>query len=388
MKAWQAAAVSVVVLLSACSEVADLPTSPSSEQSPLQPADGASRALSTNLEDPPDDVPPEYQHYTWIDVSVDVGWMNPTTAYGQALVRYGGNNATADVTLTVRNAQGTTIGQNHGTAQASYVFPGNHVLYASTNVYVSQSCGLIAQATAVGSVFDSFFAANQSTPIWGKKTESGSNSSVQPQCPPPPATSPTGSGDGTTTGTTGSSTPPTYEPGPFLPNGHWECVIYYMGTDYEQDFCTWYADYTRLPGTSPSLALIAADAPARTLAAAALPSVFIIVSDQVPADAMAVIERHRQGPFRNVLLVPSSTIRPAVLVAALRALADSRIRDGETPRKDLRLTLRGGILDQQIPAAAREYAARFTSLIANAKRADAGAYGTRQILELLLDDRN
>jgi hypothetical protein len=62
-----------------------------------------------------------------------------------------------------------------------------------------------------------------------------------------------------------------------------------------------------------------------------------------------VIERHMQGPYKNVLLVPSSTIRPAVLVAALQALADSRGIKGETPAKDLQLTLKGGVLDPQIP---------------------------------------
>ena len=161
-----------------------------------------------------------------------------------------------------------------------------------------------------------------------------------------------------------------------------------MGTDYEKEYCTWYPDYDRLPRSSPTFALSASDdAPSRALTSADLPSVFVIVSDQVPASAMAVIERRRQGPFKNVLLVPSSTIRPAVLVAALRALADSRGREGETPAADLTLTLKGGILDQQIPAAARDYAASFTALIANAKRGDAGAYGLRPILELRLGDR-
>ena len=66
---------------------------------------------------------------------------------------------------------------------------------------------------------------------------------------------------------------------------------------------------------------------------------------------------------------------------------DSRARDGETPSKDVQLTLKGGILDRQIPAAARDYAASFASLIATAKRADAGVYGVRPILELRLGDR-
>ncbi len=75
-------------------------------------------------------------------------------------------------------------------------------------------------------------------------------------------------------------------------------------------------------------------------------------------------------------------------MAALRALSDSRGKAGETPAKDLTLTLEGGILDQQIPAAARDYAASFTALIANARRGDAGPYGLRPILELRLGDRN
>ena len=163
-------------------------------------------------------------------------------------------------------------------------------------------------------------------------------------------------------------------------------MVYYRGTDYERQYCTWYADYARLPRTSPAFALIGGGATLRTLTSVDLPRLFVIVSDQVPADAMAVIERGRQGPFKNVLLVPSSTVRPAVLVAALRALADSRSRQGETPSTDLQLTLKGGVLDQQIPAAARDYAASFTTLIANAKRGDAGAYGTRPLLEIQLGD--
>ena len=205
--------------------------------------------------------------------------------------------------------------------------------------------------------------------------------------PPPPPTSPTG-GDGSTPPSTGGTTEPvTYQPAPFVPSGHWECYQTFVGTDTQTEVCTWYADYARLPKSSPAFALTAGTAAARTLTAADLPSVFVIVSDQVPADAMAVIERHKQGPFKNVLLVPSSTIRPAVLVAALQALANSRGTHGETPDKEFQLTLKGGILDQQIPASARDYATTFTALIANAKRGDAGTYGQRPILELRLGDK-
>jgi hypothetical protein len=351
-------------------------------------------------------VPPAYQHYTWIDVRADVGWYNANTAYGQAIVDFGANNATAEVDLTVRNAQGAVIASNKGQSQASYIFPGNHALVASTNAVVSQTCGAIAQATANGRAWDSFFTPTGSTMTWGQKGGSDTKTASQPACvpttcldtsasnyggplpctyPPPP---PPSGGDGSTPPSTGGTTqPPTYEPAPFVPSGHWECVIYFQGTDYEKEYCTWYADYTRLPKSSPAFTLNAGTPTSRTQGSADLPTVFVIVSDQVPADAMAVIERRKQGPYRNVLLIPTSTIRPAVLVAALRALADSRGTKGETPAKDLQLTLKGGVLDQQIPAVAREYASSFTTMIANARRGDAGAYGQRPILEIRLGDR-
>lgn len=393
MKAWQAAAFGLAaVLFAACTESSSIPTEVSTTIPRITaPADGISRSVSTGSQTPPSSVPPEYQHYTWISVSVDVGW-NGTMAYGQAIVRFGANNATADIELTVRNSEGTLLGSNHGTAQVSYVFPGDHVLYASTNVTVAQSCGLIAQATAAGSAYDSFFAANQSILSWGKKSESASNGSSQPACPVPAPASPpppTG-GDGSTPPSSGGTTsppPPTYQPAPFVPSGHWECVWYFLGTDYAREYCTWYPDYARLPKSSPAFALTPGAAASHTSTAGDQASVFVIVSDQVPADAIAVIERHKQGPYRNVLLVPSSTIRPAVLVAVLQALAEARGKHGEIPDKEYQLTLKGGILDQQIPAAARDYAASFTALIASAKRGDAGTYGLRPILEIRLGDR-
>lgn len=406
MKTWQAIAVGLAVLFdSACGESGIVPTVPSSEESPrlAAPAEGPSRAISTGSQSPPASVPPEYQHYTWIDLRVDVGWWNGNTAYGQVIVEFGGNNATADVNLVVRNAQGTVLGANQGQSQASYIFPGEHSLVASTNVVVSQTCGATAQATGNGKVWDSFFTTSQSILTWGQKGVSETKSASQPACAPTtclvasatnyggplPCTYPTPSGgDGSTPPSSGGGTqPPTYQPAPYVPNGHWECVIYFRGTDYEQEYCTWYQDYARLPKSSPAFSLNAGAPTSGTQAAADLPSVFVIVSDQVPADAMAVIERRRQGPFNNVLLIPTSTIRPAVLVAALRALADSRATKGETPAKDLQLTLKGGILDQQIPAVARDYAKSFTTMIANARRGDAGAYGLRPILEIRLGDR-
>jgi hypothetical protein len=407
MKTWQATAIGLAVLFnSACGESGTVPTVPSLEEIPrlTAPADGPSRAISTGSQTPPASVPPEYQHYTWIDVSADAGWWNANTAYGQAIVEFGANNATAEIDLTVRNAQGYVIGTNKGQSQASYVFPGEHTLVASTNVVVSQTCGAIAQATANGKAWDSFFTTTQSTLMWGQKGGSDSKGVPQPACAPTTCLDPSASnyggafpctysppptgGDGSTPPSSGGPPqPPTYQPGPQTPSGHWECVIWFSGTDYQQEYCTWYPDYARLPKASPSFSLNAGAPTSLPQSSTDLPTVFVIVSDQVPADAIAVIERRRQGPHKNVLLVPTSTIRPAVLVAALHALADSRATKGETPAKDLQLTLKGGILDQQVPAAARDHAATFTTMIANARRGDAGVYGQRPILEIRLGDR-
>ena len=141
-------------------------------------------------------MPPEYQHYTWIDVRADAGWWNANTAYGQAIVEFGANNATAEIDLTVRNGQGSVIATNKGQSQASYVFPGDHVLVASTNAVVSQTCGAIAQATANGKAWDSFFTTTQSTLMWGQKGGSDSKGVPPRACVPPTCLDPAASNYG------------------------------------------------------------------------------------------------------------------------------------------------------------------------------------------------
>jgi hypothetical protein len=421
MKTWQSKVLVLAAVLAAgCGELASLPTEVPHEGAPRidvphdstprieVPSDSAQHYIAIGSQQPPGDVPQEFLgHYTWLDVSVDVGWSSPTQAYGQAIVRYWASNVTASIDLSVRNDKGTIVGQNSGASQDWFLLPKRGTLYASTNVTVSGTCGHIAQAKAGGSVWDSAISSAQGLLAWGNKSENAANSAVQPTCAPttcldasatnyggplpcayPPPPPPPSGGDGSAPPPSESPAPPTYQPAPFVPNGHWECTIWYMGTDYEREYCTWYTDYARIAAGDATRARSAIDvAAARTALAADLPSVFVIVSDQVPADAMAVIERRRQGPFKNVLLVPSASLRPAAFVAALRALADSRARDGETPTKDLQLTLKGSVLDQQIPRAARDYAAAFTALVARAKHGDAGSYGTRQILEIRLGDR-
>jgi hypothetical protein len=318
-------------------------------------------------------------------------------------VTYYGNIATTDITYSATDARGAVIPQttvhNRGEGEqascigswweCSWTFRLQTVVALSN---LGSACGVTVKASGTHRAewtYPAFLKLSSST--WGNVfAVNGPNTASNGSCTlpaSPPPSGPTG-GDGSAPPPTTTTQSPPYQPAPFVPSGHWECIIYYKGTDYEKEYCTWYADYDRLPNSSPTFSLNTSDAPSRAQSSTALPSVFVIVSDQVPADAMAVIERRRQGAFRNVLLVPSSTIRPAVLVAALRALSDSRGKAGETPAKDLTLTLEGGILDQQIPAAARDYAASFTALIANARRGDAGPYGLRPILELRLGDRN
>ena len=414
MKVWQAIGLTLASLLSAgCSELETVPTqAPHPATAPPIEVPGIAPEHALSMGDtPPDDIPEAFiGHVTWIDVSADVGWMSPNQAYAQAIVRYFASNATATIDLKVRNAQGVQVGDNSASEQDWWLIPWKGTLYASTTVTVGGTCGHIAQATAKGKVWDSAISSAQGLLSWGNQGRSASKSASQPACVPTtcldasatnyngalPCTysssgTASGGGDGSTPSYTGSTPtePPSYQPGPFVPNGHWECVVFYQGTDYERQFCTWYDDNAaRVPTTTATFSrLRSTGAPSSSRLASALPSVFVIVSDQVPAGAMAVIDRHKDGPHRNVLLLPPGAIRPATLVAALRALAESRARHGETPAKQLQLILKGTVLDQQIPVAARDHAAGFTALIAGAKRTDAGAYGTRQILEIRLADR-
>jgi hypothetical protein len=396
--------------LFACDEQV-VPTQQSKNAATLLHAPGEGRRIIVAGDDPPPSAPPEFQQYTWIDVTADAGWLDAHTAYGQGVVRYGANNATADVILSVRNAAGTIIGSNTGHAADSYVFPGDHTLRTSTTVYVTPTCGSTAQATASGTAFNTWLSTSQSMVKWGDKSDGDTKTAAQPTCPPstttcldtkatnyggslPCAYPPPPSGGGTQplpppSGPTypGAYYPPTYTP--TGPSGYWLCVTWNANTIYETRDCRWVTTgYDRLSARPMSLArLVAPGTPARTQGSTDLPSVFVVVSDQVPADAIGVVERHKTGPFKNVLLVPSSNVRPAVFVAAMQALYDSRDKDGEAPAKELSITLRGTILDQQFPAADRNYAAGFTAQISSARRGNAGAYGNLPIVEFKLGAR-
>jgi len=401
--------------LSACDEQV-VPTQQSQDAVPrLQAPTDNRRVVATGNQTPPSGAPAQYQHYTWIDVTTDVGWLDAHTAYGTAVVQYGANNATADINLSVRNAAGAIIGSNSGHAADSYVFPGDHTLRVSTTVYVTPTCGSVAQGQGSGTAFDTWLSSSQSMLKWGEKSGSDTKSSPQPACSTPastcqdtqasnygaplPCTYPSPPAPGTTGGSgpippSGTGYPGQYYVPPYSPGGvigYWQCVTYNANTPYQTQFCVWTTTgryYDRLTSRPMSLSRSAAPgAAARSQSSADLPSVFVIVSDQIPSDAIAVIERHKTGPLKNVLLVPLKTIRPAVFVAAMQALYDSRDKDGDALARDISITLRGSVQDQDIPAAARDYAAAFTAQVASAKKADAAGYGDLPVVEFKLGSR-
>jgi hypothetical protein len=381
-----AAVVTAAVLLAGCGEELSVPTSATRRSAPSAeaPGTGPSRVISTSTQQAPAGVPPEYQQPTGLSVVADVGWMSSTMAYGGAIATYYANNATLDVDLIARNAQGATVAASSVHAADSYIFPGNHALNRSTNVVVSQTCGLIAQATGHAAAWNSFFTTTQQVLSWGKVAGSDTKAAAQQACAT--ASQPTGNTGGGSYPTTNPMIYPyTYQISTFKP-ASWVCTIYNTGTSYQEQVCIYYPAVMSDRASSRGMALASRSALApATLSAAnapAIPSVFVVVSNRVPASALAVIERHQRGPFRNVLLVPSKDIRPAVFAAAMEALYPSRAAQGESPAKDITLELRGTIQDTEVPASLRDYAASFTSLIARARPAFADSYGTTQIVEI------
>jgi len=401
MKAWKLAVLWSPLVVAACSDTLTIPTtSPKSGTSIASPSGPANRSLST---DPPAGVPPEYQHYTSVSVTADAGFIGQT-AYGQALVTYGGNNGSATVDLVARNAQGTVVGTNTGTTVDSHVFPSTYSITASTNILLSASCGTTINASAVGKVFDTFVSSAQSMLTWGNQSASASKGAAQAACPvtPPPTTcktttrigprfdcGPTG-GDGSTPSTPPTTTtPPVYVPPYYPPKpGQYVCIVHGGGTDWEWQECWWVENNdTRIANSDATRATFAAPTNAPAFANGKKSnSIFVIVSDQVPIGAMAVVDRHKQGPYKNVLLVPSANFRPAELVRAMRFVYASLAADGGTPPKEFTALLKGTVNDSDVSVAERDYAATFTTMLTKAKSGNVGVYGARPFLEIELGD--
>ena len=404
MKIRKLAVLWVPLLVAACDQAATVPTEvPKPAVTRLIPPDSLpGRSISSGAQEAPADAPPEYQQPTTISVRAFAGFSGQT-AWGQAVVQYGGTNATASVDLVSRNTLGTVVASNSGFAQDAFFLPTIATLTASTSSYVPAACGIYAQATAKGSVWMSLLNSSLAFLTWGNKSDTGADSAVQPACPPPPSTCPastrlsprldctstTGGGDGSTSGTT---SPPTPEPDPYYPPTYqpkpWTEVCYtvYPGTDYERQECYRQENNdAKLPGANGPLAAFRGAEPAASFAGSDnLASVFVIVSDSVPAGSMAVVHRNRDGRYKNVIMVPSAKLRPAELVRAMLYLYDSRAKRGETPNKNIIAKLQGPIADSDVSAVERDAAAAFTSGLGKAKRSDMGAYGTHPVMEIQL----
>ncbi|HEV7991092.1 MAG TPA: hypothetical protein VGP25_04660 [Gemmatimonadaceae bacterium] len=258
MRTWKLAVLWTPLIVAACDDVHVVPTqTPNTITSQIAANRPADHSVSAAGQAPPASVPPEFQHYTSVEVSADAGF-NGATAYGQSLVRYGGNNGIATVDLVARNAVGAIVGSNTGVTADSHVFPSTYSVTASTNILLSSACGNTVNASARGEVFDNFISANQSMLSWGRKQGSDAKGAAQPLCPvttPPVCKAPSvtgrrldcnsppaGGGDGSTQPPT--QTPPP-EPPPYVPpyyspkNGQYVCVIHGEGTDWQWSECHW-----------------------------------------------------------------------------------------------------------------------------------------------------
>src|SRR5215218_2624293 len=144
MKTWQIAALGLASLLaSSCDELETVPTQAPHGPTPQieAPSQEPDRVIREGSEGSTSDLPEEFiGHNTWLDVSADVGWMSPTQAYAQAIVRYWASNAKASVDLKVTDSNGTVVGTNNAASQDWWLIPWKSTLYASTTVMVSATC--------------------------------------------------------------------------------------------------------------------------------------------------------------------------------------------------------------------------------------------------------
>jgi hypothetical protein len=335
-------------------------------------------------------------------------FINGSTATVVSSVTYFGNVATSDQSYEVRDLQGAVISPmrtvsnrgegDHYTCVGSWI-PCSFTfkLVTTTQVALGKSCD--RAITATGNHRAEFYTATLNilpAMTWGSTFSSDAQVSANNgACPPPPpptppaSTPPAGGGDGSTPPSTPPSQPepPTYVPPYYSPKpGNWVCILD-RDLDYQTYTCHWveYND-TRFPAGGSALSSARGSSTASFASGGKLPSVFVVVSDEVPAGTMAVLDRHKQGPYKNVLLVPSASFRPAELVRAMRYVYASLAADGDTPPKEFSALLQGTVNDADVSVTERDYAATFTTMLAKAKKGDAGKYGVRPILEIQLGE--
>jgi hypothetical protein len=164
-----------------CAETA---TAPPGDK--LQRSQSVSNYVEEGDQNPPADVPAEYNFPTILySVEPDAGFVDGY-AYAQSIVRYFGTNALARATVN------TNVGSETGESETSELLPANRSHVASTNYYMG-SCGGNIQGTAYGKVWNEF-------PIWGSFLNWGAKSDTRQTsatCPTSsPSPSPGGGGGG------------------------------------------------------------------------------------------------------------------------------------------------------------------------------------------------
>ena len=333
-------------------------------------------------------------------------FVNGSSATVVSSVTYFGNLATTEQSYEVRDLQGLVISPqrtvvNRGEGEpypcigaSAFTCSFTFKLTTTSEVGLGSFCGRVITAWA-GHRAEWYMGATKyiAVQIWGTTFASdprvsANNGACAAPPPPPPPPPPTGGGDGSTPPST-STPPPVYVPPYYSPKpGQYVCIVHYAGTDYEWRECWWVENNdTRITNGAAARSSIAAVADNASFTSGnKLPSVFVVVSDQVPAGAMAVLDRHKQGPFKNVLLVPSANFRPAELVRAMRYVYASLAADGETPPKEFTAILKGSVDDTDVSAVERDYAATFTAMLSRAKSGNVGAYGSRPVLEIELGE--
>ena len=314
---------------------------------------------SAGAQTPPSSAPAAYQHYTWIDVTADVGWLDAHTAYGT--VGRSVRSQQRDGRHQSHCAQRVGCGHRlqHGARRRVVGLPGRSHAAASARPSTSRRPAVASpRPAASGTAFDTWLSTSQNIAEVGRSRRER-HQDRRASSLPSAAHLPGHAGDQLRRSAAlhvPAAAALRKRPDPSL--GHRlpgpELSPPYTRPAQSDTGSASSGTRTRptrrgpAPGSRPATGTTTGDrgpcrslasrhrvTPARTQSSADLPSVFVIVSDQVPSDAIAVIERHKTGPLKNVLLVPSSTIRPAVFVAAMQALYDSRDKDGDAPAKDL-----------------------------------------------------
>lgn len=126
------------------------------------------------------EMPPEFQQTAqivehWLDVGF--AWDE---AYAYAYMKYLGNYASISLPLTVlRN--GSEVGKTAGFSEQTSFLPAVRTLNAVASLGVSESCGHMANASAIYKVHNQFFL-NKTWLVWGAVGDSEHSSKSQPEC--------------------------------------------------------------------------------------------------------------------------------------------------------------------------------------------------------------